>query len=141
MAPQVPRRPTHGVPSSAWALGWHAPPARFCLAMSSHISEINTPHVCIFLSVQSISVSKLAHLAEMDEATLRAQLALMRKVSQVVTWTRGDCLQVRAPGALLRHSQGVQPCKGGNASAAAGLHWQPSLQPGRASSSAARPYR
>jgi hypothetical protein len=45
--------------------------------------------------MQSISVAKLARLAEIDEATLRGQLALLHSVGQVVTWTRGDALQVR----------------------------------------------
>lgn len=46
-------------------------------------------------ALQSISVPKLAHLAEMEEGPLRAQLELMRRVSTCVTWVRGDALQVR----------------------------------------------
>lgn len=41
---------------------------------------------------QSITLSKLASLAELDEASLRAQLALMHASTQVVTWNGGDAL-------------------------------------------------
>ncbi|KAL6771281.1 hypothetical protein ACKKBF_B34645 [Auxenochlorella protothecoides x Auxenochlorella symbiontica] len=40
----------------------------------------------------SITLSKLASLAELDEASLRAQLALMHASTQVVTWNGGDAL-------------------------------------------------
>lgn len=43
-------------------------------------------------AVQSISLSKLARLAELDEATLRSQLDLLRASTQVVTWNGGDAL-------------------------------------------------
>lgn len=66
--------------------------------------------------LQSISVSKLAHLAEIDEATLRAQLVLMQHVGQVVTWTRGDALQVRP--ALLPCFLGLPISKGAGQSGA-----------------------
>jgi RNA polymerase I-associated factor PAF67 len=41
---------------------------------------------------QSISLPKLASLAELDEAALRAQLDLLRASTQVITWNGGDAL-------------------------------------------------
>lgn len=40
----------------------------------------------------SITVSKLASLAEMDVAGVKAQLDLLRRTSSVVTWSAGDVL-------------------------------------------------
>ena len=40
----------------------------------------------------SISVEKLATLAELDVATVRTQLDLLTKSSQVITWSSGDAL-------------------------------------------------
>lgn len=46
-----------------------------------------------FLSLySSITVAKLARLAEMDEASLRSQLDLLRRSTQVVSWDGGDAL-------------------------------------------------
>ncbi len=40
--------------------------------------------------MQSISVKKLASLIDLDEATLRGQLSLLKKTAACVTWTGGD---------------------------------------------------
>lgn len=40
----------------------------------------------------SITVPKLASLAELDEAAVRSQLDLLSRSSQVLTWTHGDAL-------------------------------------------------
>lgn len=58
----------------------HAPPQRTSLTHARATA------------VQSISLSKLARLAELDEATLRSQLDLLRASTQVVTWNGGDAL-------------------------------------------------
>jgi translation initiation factor 3 subunit L len=40
----------------------------------------------------SITIAKLGTLAELDEATVRAQLDLLTKSAQVITWSSGDAL-------------------------------------------------
>eukprot|EP00889_Picochlorum_renovo_P007471 jgi/Picre1/34501/NNA_001969.t1 len=40
----------------------------------------------------SITISKLASIAEMDEAEVRKQLDLLRATSSVLTWVSGDTL-------------------------------------------------
>ncbi|KAG7675274.1 hypothetical protein Ndes2526B_g08141 [Nannochloris sp. 'desiccata'] len=48
----------------------------------------------------SITIAKLGTLAELDEATVRAQLDLLSKSAQVITWSSGDALsgEVQACG-------------------------------------------